>query len=82
MNDQNQNPVVFYGLRALLYVLLTGFAFLMLFPFIYMIMTSLKTSDDVFQSPPRLLPYSPNTLEVDGDQVEVFRLEIDGEVRD
>ena len=82
MNQQVNNPIMFYGLRALLYIVLTGVAFLMLFPFIYMMMTSFKTSGDVFHSPPRLLPYTPTTMAYEGEQVEVFRLEVDGEVRD
>jgi ABC-type glycerol-3-phosphate transport system permease component len=80
--ESTQNPVVFYGLRAVLYIVLTGVAILMLFPFIYMMLTSLKTSDDVFHSPPRLLPYTPNVMEFEGETVEVFRLEVDGVERD
>jgi ABC-type glycerol-3-phosphate transport system permease component len=75
------SPVGYYGLRALLYITLTAVAFLMLFPFIYMMMTSLKTSNDVFHSPPRLLPYSPVTLEQDGEAMEQFLIEVDGETR-
>jgi ABC-type glycerol-3-phosphate transport system permease component len=82
MNDKVNNPVQYYGLRALLYIVLTGFAFLMLFPFTYMMMSSLKTSDDVFQSPPRLLPRSPVETEYNGETVELFQLEVDGQVRE
>lgn len=76
-----RNPIMFYGLRALLYALLIGFAFLMLFPFIYMIMTSLKNSSDVFHVPPRLLPYSPELEEINGEQVPLYLIEVDGETR-
>lgn len=74
--------VQFITARIVIYALLTLFAIIMLFPFIYMMMTSLKTSDDVFHSPPRLLPYSPVTREIDGQAVALYRFEIDGEERE
>jgi multiple sugar transport system permease protein len=67
--------------RALVYALLTGFAFLMLFPFIYMIMTSLKLTTDVFTFPPRLLPYTPVTVEFNGETLPLYRITVDGQER-
>lgn len=64
--------------RLLAYILLTGFAFLMLFPFTYMLMTSFKNSSDVFHYPPRLLPYTPETQTFSGTSVPVYRFNIDG----
>lgn len=64
--------------RVVAYVLLTAFAFLMLFPFTYMLMTSLKESSDVFHSPPRLLPYSPVVREVNGTEAPVYTFEVNG----
>lgn len=75
------NTVLFVLTRALIYALLVGFALLMLFPFTYMMMSSLKTSDDVFHSPPRLLPYSPITTGIDGEEVALFEFEVDGQTR-
>lgn len=69
-------------IRGIAYALLSGFGLLMLFPFIYMISTSLKTSNDVFHVPPRILPYSPVQTEVDGEMQTLYRFEIDGEVRE
>lgn len=60
------------------YVLLIVVALFMLFPFVYMVMTSLKTTTDVFRSPPRLLPYSPITVEYNGEQVPIFDVLVDG----
>ncbi|MBL8152578.1 MAG: carbohydrate ABC transporter permease [Anaerolineae bacterium] len=68
--------------RLLAYVLLTVFAFLMLFPFTYMLMTSFKNSSDVFKFPPRLFPYSAETLQWNGNTVEVYRFNIGGADRD
>ncbi len=67
--------------RLLAYALLTGFAFLMIFPFLYMITASLKTSDDVFRNPPRLLPLSQQTTDVDGEQVGLYEFNVDGQTR-
>ena len=65
----------------LAYAALLGFGFLMVFPFLYMIFTSLKTSNDVFRYPPQLLPQTQATLEVDGEEAPLYRLEVDGERR-
>ncbi|MEO1667718.1 MAG: ABC transporter permease subunit [Chloroflexota bacterium] len=75
------NGIGFYLGRIAIYALLVGFAWLMLFPFTYMMMSSLKTSDDVFHAPPRLLPYSPETTEIEGEQLSLFEFEVDGQVR-
>ncbi|MEM6282652.1 MAG: ABC transporter permease subunit [Chloroflexota bacterium] len=75
------NGIGFYLGRIAIYSLLVGFAWLMLFPFTYMMMSSLKTSDDVFHSPPRLLPYSPETTDVEGEPLSLFEFEVDGQVR-
>ncbi|MCU0499087.1 MAG: carbohydrate ABC transporter permease, partial [Anaerolineae bacterium] len=68
--------------RIVIYTVLILAAFLMIFPFLYMFMTSLKTTTDVFRSPPRLLPYSPTLTEVNGVMTEVYLLEVDGITRE
>lgn len=73
---------LFYISRLLIYTVLTGFALFMLFPFIYMVSTSFKNSTDVFRSPPRLLPYSPESTEVNGQMRRLYRFEIEGQVRE
>jgi ABC-type glycerol-3-phosphate transport system permease component len=82
MTPRKQNFLVQYLPRTVAYVLLTLFAFLMLFPFIYMLMTSFKNSSDVFTFPPRLLPYSSELREYDGSLVSVYQFEVDGVLRD
>ena len=64
--------------RIAAYLLLSFVAFLMVFPFLYMFFTSLKQTQDVYHSPPRLLPYSADTIERDGKQVSVYEFEING----
>lgn len=49
-----------------IYLVLSAFAFLMLFPFLFMFFTSFKEPQDTFHSPPRLVPKSPVTLAVEG----------------
>lgn len=69
--------------RTAVYALLTLFAFLMIFPFIYMLMTSFKNSTDVFHFPPRLFPFSPEVqVQADGQSLPVYRFTIDGVERE
>lgn len=70
-----------WAFRAVAYALLLGFGFIIVFPFLYMITTSLKTSTDVFRYPPKLLPYSQATTEYQGEQVPLFELEVGGQPR-
>ncbi|MBZ0308320.1 MAG: carbohydrate ABC transporter permease [Anaerolineae bacterium] len=74
-NEHQRQMIWLWTQRIMIYVLLTFCAFLMLFPFLYMFMTSLKTADDVFHSPPRLFPYTPET---NAEGQDIYLLEIDG----
>ena len=69
---------------GVIYLILGTFAIMMVFPFVYMFFTSLKDSSDVFTYPPRVLPYEPETIEVDGEPLPLYRIESDttGELRD
>lgn len=62
------------------YFVLTFFAFIMLFPFVYMLATSFKIPADTFRYPPRLLPRDPVTMQVDGfdEPLPLYYVEIDG----
>ncbi len=66
-----------------LYGILTFFALVMVFPFLYMLTTSLKTPADTFRYPPRMLPRDQLTIQVPGydDPLPVYLLEVDGEKR-
>ena len=46
--------------RGTVYVLVYGLALTMLFPFVWMVSTSLKPEGEVFAWPPRLLPWPPH----------------------
>lgn len=62
------------------YLVLIFFAFIMIFPFLYMLSTSFKLPADTFRYPPRLLPRDPVTINVAGfDQpLPLYYVEIDG----
>lgn len=57
------------------YFVLVGFGLLILFPFLFMVFTSLKLPTDVFRSPPRLLPMSPETATIDGQEFPLYIVE-------
>jgi ABC-type glycerol-3-phosphate transport system permease component len=66
------------------YFILTFFAFVMLFPFFYMLSTSLKTPADTFRYPPRMLPRDTFTTEVAGfdKALPLYYVEYEGQQRE
>jgi multiple sugar transport system permease protein len=66
------------------YVILSFFALVMLFPFFYMLATSLKLPADTFRYPPRLLPREPAFVELEGypNKLPLYYVEIDGDRRE
>jgi len=56
---------------------LVGLFFLL--PFLWMLITALKSSLDVFHTPPRWLPYDNVRVEVDGEQLPLYNVQtVDG----
>src|SRR5688572_17739169 len=71
-----------YVARVIIYLLLIAFGLFMLFPFIYMVSTSLKVSSDVFHYPPRLLPYTAREITMpDGSTQPVYLVDVNGTQR-
>jgi ABC-type glycerol-3-phosphate transport system permease component len=68
--------------RGAIYAFLSLFALLMVFPFLYMAASSLKTPADTFRYPPRILPRQAEVLEVGGEELPLYRLPIEGAERD
>lgn len=66
------------------YFILTFFAIVMLFPFIYMLATSFKIPSDTFRYPPRMLPRDPVSVEVEGydKPLPLYYVEVNGERRE
>jgi multiple sugar transport system permease protein len=65
----------------LVYAALIGLAVFMLFPFIYMLTTSLKEPKDTFVYPPRLLPREDVSVPVAGqpDPLPLYYVKVDGQ---
>ena len=73
-----------YTRNGLIYLVLTVFAFFMIFPFLYMLTTSFKEPKDTFRSPPRLLPRETLTTEMPGfdEPLPLYYGEVNGEQRE
>jgi ABC-type glycerol-3-phosphate transport system permease component len=78
MTTRKQHGLGFYVGRILAYALLIGFGFLIIFPFIYMMMTSFKSSTDVFRYPPKVLPYTQTTKTYQGQELPAYSFTVEG----
>jgi len=67
--------------KFVVYFLLTFFAVVMIFPFLYMLSTSFKIPADTFRYPPRMLPRDPITTTVIGfdKPLPLYYVEVDGQ---
>jgi multiple sugar transport system permease protein len=52
--------------NILVYAILIGFAYIMLFPFLFMFSTSFKLQTDTYRYPPRLIPMEPVEVQLPG----------------
>jgi multiple sugar transport system permease protein len=75
-----------YRLRRFLsnlavYFILTFFALVMIFPFLYMLTTSFKIPSDTFRYPPRMLPRDPVEITVNGyeEPLPLYYVDVDGQ---
>jgi multiple sugar transport system permease protein len=73
--------LITYLKNGLIYATLTGFALVMLFPFLFMFFTSLKEPQDTFRYPPRLLPHLVEKTAVAGYEGEfpLYHVNYDGD---
>ena len=69
---------------VLVYVLLLAVGLIVVFPFVFMMTTSLKTGPEVYRYPPTLLPQAPKTAIVDGfDQPQaLYAITVNGVTRE
>ena len=67
-----------------IYFVLTLFAIVMLFPFLYMLTTSFKIPADTFRYPPRMLPRDPVQVTVPGydEPLPLYYVDIDGQQKE
>ncbi len=70
--------------NALIYIILTVFAYVMVFPFLVMLTTSFKEAGDTFRFPPKLLPREQTTMTVEGfdEPLPLYYVDQDGEQRE
>lgn len=68
--------------RGLIYLFLATFAAVMVFPFVYMAASALKTPEDTFRYPPKILPRVPETVLIEGEELPVFSLPVGGNDQD
>jgi ABC-type glycerol-3-phosphate transport system permease component len=81
MQKERNEQLREWARNLLIYIVLLAVAYLMLFPFIYMFTTSLKITTDVFRTPPRLLPYVPEQVMFNGEMVNSYAFDVDGQQR-
>ncbi|NJC98505.1 MAG: hypothetical protein C3F07_15790 [Anaerolineales bacterium] len=79
MNPQSYKLRRFLGNFAI-YFVLSFFALVMIFPFLYMLATSFKIPSDTFRYPPRMLPRDPVEITVTGygKPLPLYYVEVDG----
>lgn len=67
--------------NTVIYLVLTLFAIVMLFPFFVMVSTSLKVPSDSFSYPPRLLPRDPTSVSVAGfsEPLPLYYVDVNGQ---
>jgi ABC-type glycerol-3-phosphate transport system permease component len=72
-----------FSRQALVYLVLTIFGFLILFPFLFMFFTSFKEPTAVFTSPPQLLPRVQATATIAGydEPLPLYWVEVEGQRR-
>lgn len=84
--SQEPNPMIeraqLWGTRAGMYILLTAVALVLLFPLIYMVIASLKTTTDFQSNPRRLLPYSPVEETFEERSIPQYTFEVNGTEQD
>jgi ABC-type glycerol-3-phosphate transport system permease component len=83
MNPQSYKLRRYLG-NFIVYFVLTFFALVMIFPFLYMLTTSFKIPADTFRYPPRMLPRDPVEITVTGyeEPLPLFYVEVDGQRRE
>ncbi|MDH3680603.1 MAG: carbohydrate ABC transporter permease [Acidimicrobiia bacterium] len=58
------------------YGVLLLFAAIMLFPFVFMAATALKTPEDTFRYPPRILPRTQDSVTIEGEEQDLYAIEL------
>lgn len=81
MENTRVQKLTFWGGRALIYFILTAFALLLMFPLIYMVIASLKTTVDFNANPRRLLPYTHVEETFAGQEIFAYNFNVNDDSR-
>lgn len=76
---QEHRPISFWTSRIALYLILGLFGLIVIFPLVFMIVASLKTPTDYRSNPRRLLPFTQEDGEFNGQSARLYEFEVDGE---
>lgn len=74
-----RNYVSLWAKRLVAYVILTLVGLIILFPFLYMMIASVKTPKDAQANPRRLLPYTQRIVNYEGVDLDLFVFNIQDE---
>lgn len=79
MNNKPQAKLQFWSSRVVLYAILILFGMSMIFPLFYMMVASFKTPKDFQSNPRRLLPFTQEVGEYNGQPARLYEFTVDGE---
>jgi multiple sugar transport system permease protein len=60
--------------EGLSHILIIGVGLFFAVPFLWMVLTAFKSDQDVFHTPPRWLPYDNVRVEINGEQLPLYRV--------
>ncbi len=66
----------------LAYLYLLAGVIVMFGPVIWVVFSSFKGRDQLFENPPRLLPHRTKMMEIAGEEFRLYKVDIDGETRE
>ncbi|MCQ3931394.1 MAG: hypothetical protein DPW16_13135 [Chloroflexi bacterium] len=82
MQKEPNHELRVWASRGCIHLFLLTFGFIMLFPFIYMILASLKNNQDFAGNPRRLLPFTQLDTDFQDTQVPLYSFDVNGSKRD
>ncbi len=78
MQKEPNHELKVWASRGCIHLFLLTFGFIMLFPFIYMILASLKNNQDFASNPRRLLPFTQLDTDFQDTQVPLYSFDVNG----
>ncbi|KAB2862250.1 MAG: ABC transporter permease subunit [Anaerolineae bacterium] len=82
MQKEPSHELKVWASRGCIHLFLLTFGLIMLFPFIYMILASLKNNQDFASNPRRLLPFTQLDTYFQDTQVPLYSFDVNGSKRD